>query len=66
MDPNGIRDLTHGHGLQVRRSPLHELTLTQGDLAADVQDRLLALLDAFNEKISAPYFIAQVFPDLFR
>jgi hypothetical protein len=58
VDPYGISDLTHGHGLQVRRASIHKLTLTQSDLTADVQDCLLALLDAFNEKISAPYFIA--------
>jgi hypothetical protein len=49
----------------VRGAALQEFPLTQGDLTADIQNRLLPLLDAFNEKIPAPYFVAQVFPDFF-
>jgi hypothetical protein len=66
VNTHGLGDLPHPHGLQMRGAEIHEIPLLKHDFAGDVEDRLLALLNASDEKISASDFVAQIVANLFR
>ena len=66
VNSNGLGDLHHSHGLEVGGAEVHEIPLLGDNLAGDVENRLLALLDASDEKIPASDFVTQVVADLLR
>ena len=60
MHAHDFGDLRHGHRLQVRDALLHEFALAFHDLLADVQNRLLPLVQALDEEFSGADFFADV------
>ena len=59
-------DLHHCERLQKCHALIHEFPLPLHNLACNVQDRLLALLDALDQKLSGPNFLADVIAHLGR
>ena len=64
MHPHHPGHLRHGHGGKRRYPFLEKSPLPHGDLAGDGQDRLLTLLDALDQELASPDFVAQVTPHL--
>ena len=60
VDADDLGDLRHVHGLQMRDALFHELALAFHDFPRDVQDGLLALVEAFDEEFSGADFFANV------
>ena len=57
---DGVCNHHHGHRPQRTGSNLHELPLTQHNLVSDVRNRLLPLVNAFDQKLAAADFITDV------
>ena len=55
-----VGDLHHRHRFQLRRAVIEEIALPRNDLVRDVRNRLLALVDRFDQEFSASDFIADV------
>ena len=57
---DGVGDLHHRHRLQMRRAVLEKLPLPRDDLVRDIRDRLLALMNRFDQEFPAADFVADV------
>ena len=60
MHANRIRDLHHRHWLKKRRTLVKKVELPFHNLVRDVGYRLLALMNRFDQKFSAPDLVANV------
>ena len=56
MHADGLGHLHHGQGFQVGDALFHEFPLALHDFVADVQNRLLTLVEALDEKFSGADF----------
>ena len=60
MHAYGIRDLHHCHRFKESRAVLKKFALPFYDLVRDIGNRLLALMDRFDQEFSAADLVADV------
>ena len=60
MDTDDLGHLDHREGLQTRDAFFHELALAMDDFPGNVEDRLLPLVQALDQKLPGPDFLANV------
>lgn len=60
VDANDVGDLGHGEGAELGDAVVEEVALGMDDFGSDVEDGLLALVDAFDEEHAGADFVADV------